>query len=1327
MEATEYKNICLSKCSRRENVPRGLFAGLITILLAPGLMHAQDTAPPELMDVRFAPSNVDVGLSAQTVIVDMHITDNLSGFASGWMKLSSPGGQSVTETFLATSITSGSIQDGVFRISQTIPQFSEPGSWCIDSMYIKDAANNITNPELTALPCLEVASSAPDTAPPELMDVSFAPSTVDVGLSAQTVTVDMHITDNLSGFASGWMKLSSPGGQSVTETFLATSITSGSIQDGVFRISHTIPQFSEPGSWCIDSMYIKDAANNIINPELTALPCLEVVASPPDTTLPIITGLPENIVTTTDPALATAVVSWAEPEANDNLGVVFFGSSHLSGSAFPVGKTTVTYTASDAAGNATMASFLVMVADLEAPVISGIPDNIETGTHLGLPTAVVSWTSPIATDNVAVETFETTHQPGGVFPVGETTVTYIASDAAENFASASFTVTIVDQEAPVFSDLPSRIQVATSSGATTAPVIWSEPAAIDNVELAVVTRSHVPGATFPLGATTVTYTATDTAGNSTTASFTVVVVDSEAPIITGTPQPIVLPAELGKAAAVATWNPPQASDNVGVATFQGTHTSGSPFPVGESTVSYTAADAAGNVTTVSFTVTVVDEQVPAITRIPDDITQANDAGKANAAVGWAIPEATDNVGVESFLPSKAPGSTFPLGVTTVTYTALDAAGNQTTASFTVTVRDAEGPVISGLPDDIVQATDAGMSAAVVTWAAPTVTDNVAVAATDSDHAPGGSFPLGTTTVTYRAEDEAGNESMASFTVTVVDREKPVFSGVPVDLTLPTDIGKATVIATWTAPTAADNVGVVNLVSSHYPGVEFPVGASQVTYMATDAAGNKALATFTVTVADGEAPVIADMPKDIVVASDAGAASTAVEWTPPTASDNVGVVSLSPTQAPGSAFSVGITTVTYTARDAAANEAFATFTVTVEDGEPPVITGVPGAITQATDYGKPTATVTWSKPVVTDNVEEPITITTSHRPGDVFPLGVSTVTYTATDGAGNKVSASFMVMVTDEESPVISGVPANLTLSNETGKATTVATWSVPTATDNVAVTEFIGSHAPGAEFTVGETTITYSASDTAGNTTTASFLITVVDDETPVLTGVPTDIVTATDPGKSTAVVTWEPPTASDNVAVTVLESSHVPGSLFAEGSRITVTYTAVDAAGNVTTASFTVAVLKFDGAAGFRDWLIAEGDDPTTAPDADLNRDGFSNTYHYLFDVPLTSLIKSDPRDLVPSVNPGLLPNRAAFVVKVPAVLPQGVAVALDGTEDGATWEMLAKRASGEQSWQFSLPVLLETSPPVEGLETVAVGLGSTYRQAPVGLFRLRVILDSE
>jgi hypothetical protein len=142
---------------------------------------------------------------------------------------------------------------------------------------------------------------------------------------------------------------------------------------------------------------------------------------------------------------------------------------------------------------------------------------------------------------------------------------------------------------------------------------------------------------------------------------------------------------------------------------------------------------------------------------------------------------------------------------------------------------------------------------------------------------------------------------------------------------------------------------------------------------------------------------------------------------------------------------------------------------------------------------------------------------------------------------------------------------------------------------------------------------------------------------------------------------------------------------------------------------------------------LIAEGHDPTTDPNSDLNHDGFANVYHYLFDVPLASLIQADPRELVPSVDPGLLPNRAAFVVRVPDVLPQGVAVVLEATEDGVTWETLAKRAAVEQEWQFSLPVLLETSPPVAGLETVAVGLGKTYRQAPVGLYRLRVVLDGE
>ncbi|MCB1098771.1 MAG: HYR domain-containing protein [Verrucomicrobiae bacterium] len=790
---------------------------------------------------------------------------------------------------------------------------------------------------------------------------------------------------------------------------------------------------------------------------------------------------------------------------------------------------------------------------------------------------------------------------------------------------------------------------------------------------------------------------------------------------------IVGPTDPGEPYKTVNWEAITASDNVGVAFFESTHQPGSPFPLGVTDVTYTARDAGGNETTTSFKVTVSDQEPPIITGVPLDLELGTDMGLPTAGVDWRLPEVSDNVGVVEIESTHQPGAAFPIGTTTVNYSARDAAGNETTASFVVSVRDNEAPAISGLPDGIVQAASAGMDTAIVSWNAPTVTDNVAVTNVEFDYVPGGKFPLGSTTVTYRAQDEAGNEAISSFSITVVDKELPRFSGVPADLALATDTGKATAIANWIAPTASDNVSVSSLVSSHQPGADFPVGATQVTYTATDEAGNEAVAAFTIVVTDGEAPVITGMPADIVVAADARVASTAVEWTPPTASDIVGVVSLSPSHAPGSVFFVGVTTVTYAARDAAGNEAFSTFTVTVEDRESPTITGVPAPIEQATDTGKTTATVSWREPVVTDNVEELITIIASHRPEDVFPLGVSTVSYTATDGAGNESSASFTVTVADEEAPVISGVPANLTLSTEVGKASAVATWVAPTADDNVSVAAFSGSHTTGTEFPIGETTVNYTATDEAGNSTTTSFLVTVIDDEKPVITGVPGDIVAVPDPGKSTAIITWEPPSASDNVAVTVLESSHVPGSPFTEGSTITVTYTAVDAAGNVATASFTVTVLKFAGVAGFRDWLTAKGDDPTIDLFADANQDSYANVFHYLFDVPLTTWFTSDPRELVSSVNPGLLSNRAAFVVKVPAVLPEGVIVVLEGTEDGYSWEALATRAAGEQDWQFSLPVLLQTSPPVGGLETVAVGLGKTYREAPVGLFRMRVVVDGE
>src|SRR5690606_28986248 len=122
---------------------------------------------------------------------------------------------------------------------------------------------------------------------------------------------------------------------------------------------------------------------------------------------------------------------------------------------------------------------------------------------------------------------------------------------------------------------------------------------------------------------------------------------------------------------------------------------------------------------------------------------------------------------------------FSIGTTTVTYTATDGAGNTATCSFDVTVVDTEVPVIANCPTDITLSTDASSCDAVVTWTAPTASDNCSVSLSSS-HNSGAVFPIGTTTVTYTATDGAGNTATCSFNVTVVDTEAPTVNVCPND-------------------------------------------------------------------------------------------------------------------------------------------------------------------------------------------------------------------------------------------------------------------------------------------------------------------------------------------------------------------------------------------------------------------------------------------------------------------------------------------------------------------------------------------------------------------
>jgi hypothetical protein len=886
---------------------------------------------------------------------------------------------------------------------------------------------------------------------------------------------------------------------------------------------------------------------------------------------PVIAGMPEDITQGSDAGECGAIVEWDEPTADDNCGVESFTSTHNPGDFFPVGTTTVTYTAEDAAGNVTTESFDITVEDVEPPVIAGMPEDITQGSDAGECGAIVEWDEPTADDNCGVESFTSTHNPGDFFPVGTTTVTYTAEDAAGNVTTESFDITVEDVEPPVIAGMPEDITQGSDAGECGAIVEWDEPTADDNCGVESFTSTHNPGDFFPVGTTTVTYTAEDAAGNVTTESFDITVEDVEPPVIAGMPEDITQGSDAGECGAIVEWDEPTADDNCGVESFTSTHNPGDFFPVGTTTVTYTAEDAAGNVTTESFDITVEDVEPPVIAGMPEDITQGSDAGECGAIVEWDEPTADDNCGVESFTSTHNPGDFFPVGTTTVTYTAEDAAGNVTTESFDITVEDVEPPVIAGMPEDITQGSDAGECGAIVEWDEPTADDNCGVESFTSTHNPGDFFPVGTTTVTYTAEDAAGNVTTESFDITVEDVEPPVIAGMPEDITQGSDAGECGAIVEWDEPTADDNCGVESFTSTHNPGDFFPVGTTTVTYTAEDAAGNVTTESFDITVEDVEPPVIAGMPEDITQGSDAGECGAIVEWDEPTADDNCGVESFTSTHNPGDFFPVGTTTVTYTAEDAAGNVTTESFDITVEDVEPPVIAGMPEDITQGSDAGECGAIVEWDEPTADDNcgVES---FTSTHNPGDFFPVGTTTVTYTAEDAAGNVTTESFDITVEDVEPPVIAGMPEDITQGSDAGECGAIVEWDEPTADDNCGVESFTSTHNPGDFFPVGTTTVTYTAEDAAGNVTTESFDITVEDVEPPVIAGMPEDITQGSDAGECGAIVEWDEPTADDNCGVESFTSTHNPGDFFPVGTT-TVTYTAEDAAGNVTTESFDITV----------------------------------------------------------------------------------------------------------------------------------------------------------
>jgi gliding motility-associated-like protein len=635
---------------------------------------------------------------------------------------------------------------------------------------------------------------------------------------------------------------------------------------------------------------------------------------------------------------------------------------------------------------------------------------------------------------------------------------------------------LLDLVKPVITGCPSdQISNIAGPGCTQA-VTWIPPTASDNCAVVSFVASHTPGTVFPKGTTTVTYTATDPAGNSSICSFNITVVDNVAPAMMNCPSDIMAMAN-ASCQAIVSWSAPTFTDNCTGGTMTSTRAPGTTFNLGTTAVTYTATDAAGNTSTCTFNVIVQDAIKPVISGCLSDITVSANAS-CQAVVSWTPPTFTDNCSGGTITSTRAPGSTFNLGTTAVTYTATDAAGNTSTCTFNVIVQDAIKPLITGCLSDITVNANASCQA-VVNWTPPTFTDNCSGTMT-STRAPGSTFNLGTTAVTYTASDAAGNTSTCIFNVIVQDAIKPVISGCPSDITVSANASCQAVV-NWTPPTFSDNCSGGTMNSTRTPGTTFNLGATAVTYTASDAAGNTSTCTFNVIVQDAGKPVISGCPSDITVSAGASC-QTVVNWTAPTFNDNCSGVTITSTRAPGSTFNVGTTIVTYTATDAVGNTSSCTFNVMVQDVVKPVISGCPSDITVSANASCQ-AVVTWTPPTFTDNCIGG-TMGSTHSAGSTFEAGTTSVTYTATDASGNTVSCSFNVTVVPSDNLDFTNCPDDIFIEIFKGESTAV-NWTPPFIDTGCYSVDVTSTHSPGHIFNVGQTNVTYTATTPSGIRTCA--------------------------------------------------------------------------------------------------------------------------------------------------------------------------------------------------------------------------------------------------